>query len=110
MSNCVKVLGMDEVGAMALRYVDSWDKVENPEVISVEKIKIWRRLPVPSDDADDADLSPVVAYKVSGRFEWGLEGEGYNRFRFIVEVESRCVRAFQVLGGFKGVGLLTAPV
>lgn len=88
---------MDEAGAMALAYVASWSAVRKPEVTGVEKINIWKRIP---DDAVDIDRSHVVAYKVSGRFEWGEEDEGYNRFMFLVEPVSRRVRGFMVLGGF----------
>ena len=88
-------LGMDEAGLMALTYLGTWTEVKNPVVTKVEEIRFWKRI---SDDDDSPDYSPVTAYQVSGRFDCAVlgEGEGYNRFMFIVERESRRVRGFVI--------------
>jgi len=96
----VEALGMDEAGVMATTYVGTWAAVKDPVVTKVEEIRFWKRI---SDDDESPDRSPVAAYQVSGRFEWTLlgEDEGYNRFMFIVERESRRVRGFFIRGGAK---------
>ena len=95
-----EVLGMDDAGLMAMTYLGTWAAVKDPVVTKVEEIRFWKRI---SDDDESPDRSPVTAYQVSGRFEWTLlgEGEGYNRFMFIVERESRRVRGFFIRGGAK---------
>lgn len=95
-----ELLGMDEAGRMAMTYVGTWAAVKDPVVTKVEEIRFWKRI---SDDDECPDRSPVAAYQVSGRFEWAIPGEdeGYNRFMFIVERESRRVRGFSIRGGAK---------
>jgi len=105
-----EVMGMDEAANMALEYVASWKMVHVPVVISVRKIRLWKRLGDDDDcgydstkDSSAGELSAVECYNVSGRFEWAghEEDEGYNRFKFLVECESRRVRGFVVVGGVK---------
>ena len=109
-----ELLGMDEAGVMALTYLGTWNVVKNPVVTEVKEVRFWKRI---SDDDECPDRSPVAAYQVSGRFEWTpltaqlvsgrfewetLGGdEGYNRFMFIVERDSRRVRGFFIRGGAK---------
>ena len=95
-----EALGMDEAGVMAITYLGTWNVVKNPVVTEVKEIRFWKRI---SDDDESPDRSPVAAYQVSGRFEWETlgEDEGYNRFLFIVERESRRVRGFFIRGGAK---------
>ena len=98
---------MDEAGRMAMTFVGTWAAVKDPVVTEVKEIRFWKRI---SDDDEAPDFNPVTAYQVSGRFEWSQihapmillgEGEGYNRFMFIVERESRRVRGFFIRGGAK---------
>ena len=95
-----EVLGMDEAGRMAMTFVGTWAAVKDPVVTEVKEIRFWKRI---ADDDENPDREPVLAYQVSGRFEWMLleEDEGYNRFMFIVERESRRVRGFFIRGGAK---------
>uniref|UniRef100_A0A6M3MH56 Uncharacterized protein n=1 Tax=viral metagenome TaxID=1070528 RepID=A0A6M3MH56_9ZZZZ len=99
-----ELLGMDEAGRMAMTFVSTWAAVKDPVVTEVKEVRIWKRI---SDDDESPDRSPVMAYQVSGRFGWALlgEDEGYNRFIFIVERESRRVRGFVIRGGAKLSGL-----
>lgn len=101
------LLGMDEASGMAATYMATWGNVvKNPVVTEVKEIRFWKRI-VDDDEASDfdpalayQDFDPVLAYQVSGRFEW-TEGEGYNRFMFIVERESKRIRGFAIQGGAK---------
>ena len=100
MMSAEETLGMDEAGVMAMTFVGTWAEVRNPVVTEVKEVRFWKRI---SDDDESPDRSPVTAYQVSGRFWWAVHGEdeGYNRFIFIVERESRRVRGFVVRGGAK---------
>lgn len=91
---------MDEAGDLAVAYLGAWNVVENPVVTEVKEIRFWKRV---ADNDDAPDFSHVLAYQVSGRFEWKIRGEyeGYNRFMFIVERESRRVRGFYIRAGAK---------
>jgi len=95
-----ETLGMDEAGRMALTFVGTWAAVKDPVVTEVKEVRFWKRI---SDDDESPVRSPVTAYQVSGRFGWAIlgEDEGYNRFIFIVERESRRARGFVIRGGAK---------
>lgn len=96
-----ELLSMDEAGKMAVTYLATWgNAVKELVVTKVEETRFWKRV---TDDEEASDFDPVLAYQVSGRFEWPLleEGEGYNRFMFIVERESRRIRAISVVAGAK---------
>ena len=92
---------MDGASSLAVAYLSTWvSAVKELVVTKVEETKFWKRV---ADDDEAADFDPVLAYQVSGRFEWTLlkEGEGYNRFMFIVERESRRIRGISIVAGAK---------
>lgn len=96
-----ELLSMDGAGGMAVSYLATWGSaVKGLVVTKVEETRFWKRV---ADDDEASDFDPVLAYQVSGRFEWTMleEGEGYNRFMFIVERESRRVRGFSIVAGAK---------